>query len=76
MTKFLLANELTIRLTFLVGVLIVMVLWEAAAPRRQDVTRVVRWTSNLGIGAINTIVLRLVFPTAAVGFAAVAETQG
>ena len=76
MTKFLLTNELTIRLTFFVGVLIVMVSWEAAAPRRQDVTRVVRWTSNLGIVVINTIVLRLVFPTAAVGFAAIAETQG
>jgi len=76
MTELLLANELTIRLAFFVGVLIVMMLWEAAAPCRQDVTRVVRWTSNLGIVAVNTIVLRLVFPTAAVGFAAVAETQG
>ena len=76
MTEFLLANELTIRLAFFVGVLIVMVLWEAAAPRRQDVTPVVRWTSYLGIVAVNTIVLRLVFPMAAVGFAAVAEMQG
>lgn len=76
MTEFLLANEPTIRLGFFVGVLVVMALWEAIAPRRQDVTRIVRWTSNLGIVVVNTVVLRLVFPTAAVGFAAVAETHG
>jgi sterol desaturase/sphingolipid hydroxylase (fatty acid hydroxylase superfamily) len=76
MTEFLLANEPTIRLAFFVGVLVVMALWEAIAPRRQDVTRIVRWTSNLGIVVVNTVVLRLVFPTAAVGFAAVAETNG
>lgn len=76
MTEFLLANEPTIRLVIFVGVLVVMALWEAMAPRRRDITRIVRWTSNLGIVVVNTVVLRLVFPTAAVGFAAVAETQG
>jgi sterol desaturase/sphingolipid hydroxylase (fatty acid hydroxylase superfamily) len=76
MTEFLLANEPTIRLGVFVGVLLVMALWEAIAPRRRDITRIVRWTSNLGIVVVNTVVLRLVFPTAAVGFAAVAETQG
>jgi sterol desaturase/sphingolipid hydroxylase (fatty acid hydroxylase superfamily) len=53
-----------------------MALWEMIAPRRNDVTRLVRWTSNLGIVVVNTVVLRLVFPAAAVGFAAWAETQG
>ena len=76
MTDFLQAHEPTIRLAFFAGVFVVMALWEAVAPRRRDVTRLVRWTSNLGIVVINTIVLRLVFPAAAVGFAAVAEAQG
>ena len=76
MTEFLLVNEPTIRLVFFVVVLVVMALWEVVAPRRTDVTRIVRWTSNLGIVVVNTVVLRLVFPTAAVGFAAVAEAHG
>jgi len=76
MTEFLQAHEPTIRLVFFVGVLVVMALWEAVAPRRSDVTRLVRWTSNLGIVVVNTVAVRLVFPAAAVGFAAWAETQG
>lgn len=76
MTEFLQTHEPTIRLGFFVGVLLVMALWEAVAPRRSDVTRLVRWTSNLGIVVVNTVVVRLVFPAAAVGFAAWAETQG
>ena len=76
MTEFLQVHEPTIRLVFFVGVLVVMALWEAVAPRRSDVTRLVRWTSNLGIVVVNTVSVRLVFPAAAVGFAAWAETQG
>ncbi len=76
MTEFLQAHEPTIRLVFFVGVLVVMALWEAVAPRRSDVTRLVRWTSNLGIVVVNTVAVRLVIPAAAVGFAAWAETQG
>lgn len=76
MTEFLQTHEPTIRLGFFIGVLVAMALWEMIAPRRNDVTRLVRWTSNLGIVVVNTVVLRLVFPAAAVGFAAWAETQG
>jgi sterol desaturase/sphingolipid hydroxylase (fatty acid hydroxylase superfamily) len=76
MTEFLQTHEPTIRLGFFIGVLVAMALWEMIAPRRNDVTRLVRWTSNLGIVVVNTVVLRLVFPLAAVGFAAWAETQG
>ncbi|NQV80318.1 MAG: sterol desaturase family protein [Alphaproteobacteria bacterium] len=74
--EFLEANEPILRLGVFAGVLVVMAAWEAVAPRRHDVTRLVRWGSNLGIVVLNTIVLRLVFPTAAVGFAAVAQTEG
>ncbi|MDA0369259.1 MAG: sterol desaturase family protein [Proteobacteria bacterium] len=74
--EFLETNEPIIRLGVFAGVLVIMAAWEAVAPRRQDVTRLVRWSNNLGIVVLNTIVLRLVFPAAAVGFAAVAQTEG
>jgi sterol desaturase/sphingolipid hydroxylase (fatty acid hydroxylase superfamily) len=77
MDKVLLAHELLIRLGFFGGVLAVMAGWELLAPRRpQAVGRGLRWPNNLGIVVIDTLLLRLVFPTAAVGFALFAEAQG
>lgn len=76
MTDFLQANEPIIRLSAFAGVLIAMMLWELLAPRRNDVTRLVRWISNLGVVVLNTLVLRLLFPTAAVGLAITAERNG
>jgi sterol desaturase/sphingolipid hydroxylase (fatty acid hydroxylase superfamily) len=77
MPEFLAANEPLIRIGCFLGVLAVMALWELAAPRRrQAVSRLVRWPSNLGIVALNTVLLRLIVPTAAVGFALVAEAKG
>ncbi len=54
-----------------------MTLWEFAAPRRpQNVSRRLRWPSNLLIMLIDTLVLRLLFPLAAVGFAFHVEELG
>ena len=65
-----LENEPTIRLSFFLGVFIVIALWEAAAPcRPRSLGRLMRWPSNLGIVALNTVVIRLLFPVAAVGLA-------
>ncbi len=53
-----------------------MALWEKLAPRRpQAVPRSRRWPANLGLSVINTLVLRFVFPAAAVGAAAFAEAR-
>lgn len=69
--------EPTIRLTAFLGVFAVMALWEVAAPRRQlAFSRLLRWTNNIGIVALNTVVLRLVFPVAAIGVALAAEQSG
>ena len=77
MSNSILAHEPTIRLTVFLGLLIAMAAWEALAPRRQRlVSRWVRWPSNLGIVVLNTVVLRLAFPVAAVGVAALAEQRG
>lgn len=72
-----LAAEPLVRLGVFVAVLAAMVLWELAAPRRSaGPTRAQRWPGNLGLAVVDTIVLRLVLPAAAVGFAIVAEQRG
>ena len=77
MSNFILAHEPTIRLTFFLGLLATMAAWEAIAPRRPRlVSRWARWPSNLGIVALNTVLLRLVFPLAAVGLAVFGAARG
>lgn len=71
------AYEPMIRLSAFLGIFAIMALWEVAAPRRAlSFSRLLRWTNNLGIVALNTVVARLVFPTAAVGIALAAESAG
>ena len=71
---YILSHEPAIRLGFFVGILAVMAVWEVLAPRRAlTVSKAVRWGNNLGIVFLNSFLLRLVFPTAAVGVALFAE---
>jgi sterol desaturase/sphingolipid hydroxylase (fatty acid hydroxylase superfamily) len=77
MFKMLLTNEPLIRLTAFVGVFAVMAAWEILVPRRdQKLGRGTRWPGNLGMVVLDTVVVRLVFPTTAVGVALVAEARG
>jgi sterol desaturase/sphingolipid hydroxylase (fatty acid hydroxylase superfamily) len=77
MTETILANEPTIRLGFFLAVLALMVLWEVLAPRRpRAVSRWLRWPNNLGLVAINTLLLRLLIPLAAVGLATIGAERG
>jgi sterol desaturase/sphingolipid hydroxylase (fatty acid hydroxylase superfamily) len=72
-----LATEPQLRLIVFLGVLVAMAVWELAAPRRrQEIPRVIRWTNNLGLVVIDTIVLRLSFPILAVGLAVIAQDRG
>lgn len=72
-----LAREPAIRLGFFLGIFAAVALWEVLAPRRaRMLSRWVRWTNNLGIVAFNTVLLRLLVPTAAVGLALIAEERG
>jgi sterol desaturase/sphingolipid hydroxylase (fatty acid hydroxylase superfamily) len=69
--------EPAIRLSCFVGVFAMMVLWEALAPcRTRSVSRWLRWSNNLGLVALNTVLVRMATPAAVVGLAAVAEVQG
>ncbi len=75
--SFVLAHEPAIRLGFFLGVFVVVALWEIAAPRRAlTVSKALRWASNLGLVVLNTVVLRLLFPLAAVGIAAFCAENG
>jgi len=76
-TDWILANEAPIRLSFFFGIFAVMAIWELLAPRRVlIVSKGVRWANNLGLVVLNTVILRLLFPAAAVGVAALAQQQG
>jgi sterol desaturase/sphingolipid hydroxylase (fatty acid hydroxylase superfamily) len=73
----LLAFEPLIRLTAFAGVFAVMAAWEFIAPRRkQSFGRTWRWPNNLGVVVVDTLVVRILFPTAAVGLALIAEARG
>jgi sterol desaturase/sphingolipid hydroxylase (fatty acid hydroxylase superfamily) len=73
----LIANESTVRLAIFVAVLAIMAGLEAALPRRaRTVGRWTRWPANLGIVALNTLLLRLLLPAGAVGIALALEHQG
>jgi sterol desaturase/sphingolipid hydroxylase (fatty acid hydroxylase superfamily) len=54
-----------------------MALWESIGPRRtQSVGRGWRWPNNLGVVVVDAALVRILFPTTAVGVALVAETHG
>ena len=72
-----LTQEPVIRLTAFAAVFAAMALWELLAPRRrQAIRRLRRWPGNFGIVVIDSILVRLAFPMAAVGMALLAEQNG
>jgi sterol desaturase/sphingolipid hydroxylase (fatty acid hydroxylase superfamily) len=71
------SHEPWIRLGVFAGIFATMALWELLAPRRrQAIGRIQRWPGNLGVVVVDTLLVRLVFPTAAVGVALLAEVAG
>jgi len=71
------AYEPIIRLAVFAGVFIAMAVWEFIVPRRkQAIGRGWRWPNNLGVVVVNTLLVRIIFPTTAVGLALLAEARG
>jgi sterol desaturase/sphingolipid hydroxylase (fatty acid hydroxylase superfamily) len=71
------AYEPVIRLAVFCLVFAAMAAWEFVAPKRGlSIGRAPRWPSNLGIVIVDTLIVRILFPTAAVGFALVCEARG
>ena len=77
MSDILLGNEPFVRLVVFAGIFAAMAGWEILAPRReQKLARGTRWPSNIGVVVLDTVLVRLVFPTTAVGLALIAEARG
>jgi sterol desaturase/sphingolipid hydroxylase (fatty acid hydroxylase superfamily) len=75
--QFVTSHEPEIRLGFFVGIFTLVAIWELVAPRRAlTVSKALRWSSNFGLVVLNTLLLRLIFPVAAVGVAAFCATNG
>jgi sterol desaturase/sphingolipid hydroxylase (fatty acid hydroxylase superfamily) len=72
-----LKHETAIRVGSFVGVLLAMALLEFVVPRRKLATRrPLRWLSNLGLVAVNALLLRFALPLTAVSMALIAEDYG
>ncbi|KAF0116208.1 MAG: fatty acid hydroxylase [Hyphomonadaceae bacterium] len=69
--------EATIRLSIFIGVFALMALWEMFAPRRvQGFSKPIRFANNIGIMALNTVILRFAFPLGAGGVALYCQLHG
>lgn len=70
-------GEAVLRLGVFAGVFLAMALWERTAPKRHLLLPVAgRWTTNWAIALLDTALVRLLFPLAAVGAALDASAQG
>ena len=77
MAEILLTHAPAVRLTAFAAIFAAMALWELLAPRRgQAIARLRRWPGNIGVVVLDTLLVRLVFPTAAVGVAMLAQDHG
>jgi len=77
MTETILSIEPQLRLGVFLGIFALMALWEFIAPRRaRPYPRLTRWPSNIAISFLNTALLRLFIPIAAVGAALLAAERG
>jgi sterol desaturase/sphingolipid hydroxylase (fatty acid hydroxylase superfamily) len=77
MDEIIINHEPAIRLGGFLGVLLLMALWELLAPRRVLATsKALRWGTNLGVVLLNSVLLRILFPAAAVGMALFATERG
>ncbi len=77
MTEWIISNEPVIRLGSFAGIFGLMAIWEILASRRELTTgKGRRWLGNLSLVVLDTLVVRLLFPTAALGMAAMVKDLG
>jgi len=74
---FLLTHEVPVRLGAFLGIFAAMAMWELAAPRRAlHERKSLRWTNNLALTVLNSVLVRAILPVAAIGVAAFAAERG
>ena len=62
--------EAVVRLSVFFGVFAIMAGWEILAPCRPlSQSKATRWLNNISLVVLNTVILRIIFPAAAVGMA-------
>lgn len=71
------SHELALRLGFFLSTFAIMAVWELGMPRRALLrSKVVRWTNNLALTALNSVLVRVTLPVAAIGVAEFATERG
>lgn len=74
---FILENAMALRLSFFLGIFVLIALWEVRKPKRLlQIKKSIRWFNNLSLIALNSSVLHLLFPATAIGIAVFANEQG
>jgi len=77
MHEALFAYEPLVRLGIFATVFVAMAVWELLTPRRpQAIGRNWRWPNNLGVVAVDVLLVRILLPITAVGLALFAEARG
>ena len=77
MNEWILSSERLIRLGLFAGIFGLMAIWEVFDARRKLTTaRGRRWLGNLGLVVIDTLAVRLLFPSAAIGTALLTRELG
>jgi sterol desaturase/sphingolipid hydroxylase (fatty acid hydroxylase superfamily) len=72
----LIVHEGAVRLGCFLAVMVLMLSWERAAPRRAQTPRRGRWFANFALVAVDAALLRMALPAAAVGAALLAAEHG
>jgi len=74
---FVIKNESIVRASIFFGVLIIMGIWEVAAPRRKPtLSKAYRWVNNLGLTFFNGFFMKVIFPIASTGIAITTYQNG
>jgi sterol desaturase/sphingolipid hydroxylase (fatty acid hydroxylase superfamily) len=77
MNDFIITNEAIIRLSAFFSIITIMAIWETLKPLMTlTISKKQRWINNFGLVVLNSIILRILFPTAAVGAAIFAMQHG
>lgn len=75
--EFVRQREAALRLGSFLAVFVIMLVWENRAPKRRlSIARLQRWFHNISLMLLNSLVLRLLFPAAAIGIAYSASKAG
>lgn len=75
--NYILENEVLIRLIFFFCIFFTMSILEYLIPKRKLLlSKIKRWVNNISLAFLNTLILRILFPTAAIGVSIFVQKNG